>query len=78
METTKQTNGKPKKDKLSTYIKYSGVGMQMVGSILIGVFGGLYLDKYFQNNFKWFTVSLTVLSIVSVLYSVSKEFMSKK
>jgi len=52
--------------------------MQMVGSILIGVFGGLYLDKYFQNNFKWFTVSLTVLSIVSVLYSVSKEFMSKK
>ncbi len=69
---------KKHKEKLKNYAKYSGLGLQMVTIILIGVFGGVKLDEYLKLEFPIFTVVLSLLSVVLAIYYAIKDFINPK
>jgi hypothetical protein len=46
--------------------------------ILIGVFGGLELDKYLSWDFPVFTVAFSILSVVFSIYYVIKDIIKFK
>ncbi|WP_338764261.1 AtpZ/AtpI family protein [Bernardetia sp. ABR2-2B] len=45
------------------YIKYSSIGMEMIGSVLLGGFGGNWLDKKLEFSFPLFTIILILLGL---------------
>lgn len=66
-----------KKD-VNTYAKYSGMGIQMVVIVALGVFGGIKLDAWLRpGKFPVFTVCLTLFSIFGALYLFLKDFIKK-
>ncbi|HBF87674.1 MAG TPA: hypothetical protein DDX39_03445 [Bacteroidales bacterium] len=76
---TKKTNRQNlhSKNQLNNYVKYSSVAFQMVAVILIGVFGGDWLDKYFEFKTPIFTIFLSLISVMGSIYLVLKDFIKK-
>ncbi len=62
----KQTPSKKKPAK--NFLRYSGLGVQMLATILIGVFLGIFLDDYFQVENHIFTLLLTIVFVFLALY----------
>jgi F0F1-type ATP synthase assembly protein I len=52
----------------SKFIQYSGLGVQLSGTILVFLFIGIWLDKYFQTKFI-FTLIFTFLGFFGGFYS---------
>jgi hypothetical protein len=45
----------------------------MMGTIALGTFVGYKIDQAMDNNFKWFTLFLMVLSVIgTVVYTIRK------
>ena len=57
----------------NAYIKYTGLGFQMITTILLGVFGGMYLDEYFEMSVPAFTAGLSLFSVIASMYLAIKE-----
>lgn len=62
-----------KNNKINAYAKYSGLAVQMGVIICVGVFGGQYLDSFFELETPWLTIFLSLLSVFVSLYIVIKE-----
>ena len=58
---------------VNSYMKYSGMAIQMGVIILIGTFAGKKLDAYFQTERPYLTVLLALLSIFAALYITLKD-----
>jgi ATP synthase protein I len=67
----------PKKPPLNSYAYYSGMGFQMLAIILCGVFGGYKLDEWL-NTRPFFTIILSLSSVIIAIYSVTRNFLKKK
>jgi hypothetical protein len=52
----------------STFIKYSGIGFQMLATIGLGVWGGLKLDEWQDNKNPIWTIVLSLTAIGASLY----------
>ncbi len=66
----KQQNRK-NKNKFDDFIRYSGLGFEMMAIIALGTFGGYKIDQWMDNDFKWATLGLMVLSVViSIFYGI--------
>ena len=76
METSKQKTPLKKKP-LTDYGKYSNLAFQMLGTILLGVFIGIKLDKWTGFKFPVFTFFLTILSVVLAIYVSVKDVLKK-
>ncbi|HLO61117.1 MAG TPA: AtpZ/AtpI family protein [Bacteroidales bacterium] len=63
---------------LSNYARYSGLAFQMVAIILIGVFGGIKVDKWLSLKFPVFTVILSLLGTGIALYTGIKDLLRNK
>lgn len=63
---------------LSDYAKYSSMAFQMIAIILVGVFGGMKLDKWLETRFPVFTVVLSFVSVMLALYYSLKDFIRLK
>jgi F0F1-type ATP synthase assembly protein I len=63
---------------LSNYAKYSSLAFQMVAIILIGVFGGIKLDRWLEFRFPVFTVVLSLLATGLAVYYGIKDFLRMK
>lgn len=63
---------------LSNYAKYSSLAFQMIAIILIGVFGGMKLDKWLEFRFPVFTVVLSLLATSLAVYYGIKDFLKMK
>ena len=75
----KSPNEPPKRIKsLNDYARYSGLAVQMIVILLLGVFGGIKLDDWLATRFPIFTVVLSLLAIALALYYVLKDLMPKK
>jgi len=46
----------------------------MIATILLGVIGGIKLDKWVQWQFPVFTVALTIIGVFLSIYHSIKEF----
>lgn len=67
-----------KKKALNDYVKYSGIGFQMLGIILIGVFVGRKLDEWIGTKFPLFTLIFTLGSVGLAMFVVIREVTGKK
>lgn len=60
-----------------SYMKYSGMAIQMGVIILAGTYLGTWLDERFQTKTPWFTVGLALFSIFAALYVTLKDLFVK-
>jgi F0F1-type ATP synthase assembly protein I len=58
---------------MNAYAKYSGLAIQMGVIICLGVFGGQYVDRFFELKDPWGTIVLSLLGVFTSLYIVIKE-----
>ena len=67
-----------KKKILESYAKYTTLAFQMLIIILIGVFGGVQLDKVVEWQFPVFTVVFSVLSVILSIYYATKDLLKNR
>jgi F0F1-type ATP synthase assembly protein I len=56
-----------------SWMKYSGMAVQMIGILLAFVFAGQYLDQWLGTD-PWLTLVMSLLGIGSALYVSLKDF----
>jgi len=64
-------------DYLKSYAKYFSLTFQMILLVVMGGFGGKFLDGYFQFKSHIFTVVLIVLAAILSLYLLFKTILTK-
>lgn len=60
---------------LRNYAKFSGIGFQMITIIVAGVLLGRYLDTKTITETKWFTLSLSLVSVGFAMYYMIKKLL---
>lgn len=65
------------KKPVSNYLKYSGMAFQMVGTMLVGIFLGRWLDQKLQNPQPYFTALFALLFTGAAIYVVLRDFLGK-
>lgn len=55
------------------FLRLSGIGFQMGLTIFLGAYAGRWLDEKYPSDKKWWTIGLTLFSVVVALYSVLKQ-----
>jgi F0F1-type ATP synthase assembly protein I len=65
----------PRKN-LSDYARYSGMAIQMLAIILLGVFAGFKLDKWLHTR-PILTVILSIVSVALSIYFVTKDLIRR-
>jgi ATP synthase protein I len=66
-----------KKQQLNSYARYSGMGLQMLAIIMVGVFGGYKLDQWMHTG-PILTILLSILSVSAAIYSVTRNLLRRK
>jgi F0F1-type ATP synthase assembly protein I len=66
-----------RKRQLNSYARYSGMGLQMLTIILIGVFGGYKLDEWLHSG-PLLIILFSLLSVILSIYSVTRNFLRKQ
>ncbi|RLD17740.1 MAG: hypothetical protein DRI33_04800 [Caldiserica bacterium] len=62
-----------KKKPYREYIKYSGLGFQLLAVILLGVFIGSKLDQYFELESGALTAAFSLLFTIIGMYIIIRE-----
>ena len=57
----------------SIFLRFTGVGFEMLATIGVGVTAGYYADKYFHLQFPVFLLSLSFISLFGSLYLLYKR-----
>lgn len=71
--------GKPLDNKnFKSYLKYSGMGFQLIAALAIGGIGGNYLDKYMQNDTPILTLVGLLFMLSAVLYLIIRQISNDK
>ncbi|MEI6172238.1 MAG: AtpZ/AtpI family protein [Bacteroidota bacterium] len=65
----------PRKN-LNDYARYSGMAVQMLVIILLGVFAGFKLDQWLHTR-PILTVLLSIVSVALSIYIVTKDLLRK-
>jgi len=61
----------------NNYVRYTGLGFQMLAVIGLGVWGGIALDKRLGTG-SAFTITLSLISVLLGLGLVIREFLKIK
>ena len=62
---------------MDEYAKYSGLVFQMAAIVVIGILGGIQLDKVLNLNHPFFTIFLTIVSSMIALYHLFHTILKK-
>ncbi len=54
------------------WMKYSSLAFQIVATMLAGLTGGYYLDKFFATSFPFFLLSLLIIAVIAVFVLIIK------
>ena len=61
------------KEKFDAFIRYSSLAFEMMAIIALGTFAGFKIDQWLNNDFRWATLVLMVVSVIgSVFYFIRK------
>ena len=63
------------KTSFQDYAKYSGIAFQMIAIVMIGVWGGIQLDKLFNMQKPVFTIILILLAAVLAIYNLFRTLL---
>jgi ATP synthase protein I len=69
----KPTDDNSSSERLRSFARYSGIGIQMLATIGLSTWAGYWLDGHFQTKTPWFTLSLMLLGLFAALYNVIKS-----
>jgi F0F1-type ATP synthase assembly protein I len=61
-------------DSRTQWVRYMGLGMQIVATIGLGIGLGWFLDSRLATERPWFTLGLGLLGIVAALRQLFKDF----
>jgi len=73
MPSANPSSTKKKKKQLNNYLRFSGLGFQMLAIIGICTWLGHYVDSNQTREFPLFTVILSLFGVGASLYLVFKE-----
>jgi F0F1-type ATP synthase assembly protein I len=74
-EPLKKKNPKSQGNKgINDFGRYSGIAFQMIGIILVTVWGGVKLDKLTGWHIHVFTIVLSLLGVFAAIYTAVKDF----
>jgi F0F1-type ATP synthase assembly protein I len=74
-ESSKKKNPKNSLNKgVNNYARYTGLAFQMLGIILVTVWGGTKLDKLTGWHTPVFTIVLSLLGVFAAIYVAIKDF----
>ena len=74
-ESSKKKNPKNLQNKgIKDFARYSGMAFQMIGIILVTVWGGVKLDKLTGWHTPVFTIVLSLLGVFAAIYTAVKDF----
>ena len=65
------------KDKVKSYVQYSGLVFQMIGIIGVFAFAGYKLDQYQQSKTQLYTAVLSLLGVIISLYTIIRSLKEK-
>ncbi len=74
----KQQKRNNQKSTFDNFIRYSSLGFEMMGIIAIFTFAGYKIDQWMENEFKGFTLGLTILSVIVAIIHGTKNLLKKK
>lgn len=75
-DSSKKKNRKSLSNKgLRDFAKYSGLAFQMLGIILVTVWGGVKLDKLTGWHTPVFTIVLSLFGVIAAIYTAIKDFL---
>lgn len=60
-------------DRLRSFARYSGIGVQMLATIGLSTWAGYWLDSHFHTKTPWFTLGLMLLGLFAALYNVIRS-----
>ena len=63
---------------MNSFVRYSGMGFQMIANILLFYWAGSKLDARSGNEKPVYTAILTLLGVFAGLYLVLKDFIFRK
>lgn len=63
----------PRKKPLQDYAKFSGIAIQMLSVILLGTYGGVKLDEYFEIQSHLLTIIASLLSVALAIYIIVRK-----
>ena len=63
--------------KVNNYLKYSSMGFQMVGALLVGILIGRWLDRMLETPKPYFTATLALVFTSASIYLVLRDFLKK-
>lgn len=69
----KEKKKKKEKEPPNAFLKYTGMATQMAVVIAMGVFGGIYLDEKLALETPWFTLILSLLSVMMALFMTIRD-----
>jgi ATP synthase protein I len=72
-----QNKKKQKLNQLNTYVKYSGLGFQMIGVIGLFTFIGFKIDESLESKTPIITALLSLVGVIISLYIVFKSLNKK-
>lgn len=59
--------------KFNAYLKYSGLGFQLIAVILAGAFAGRFLDRKLENETPYFTAGLIMFFLIAYLVKLVRD-----
>ena len=69
----KKTKKIEKKNNL--FLRFSSMGIQMAGIIGFFAWLGTYFDKKFEAQTPWWTITLSLLGVISSMFMIIKEIL---
>jgi hypothetical protein len=61
------------KQRADSYLKYTGLAFQMVGTIGLAMWGGYSLDQWLELQFPVFLLSFTLLSLTGSIFMLIRQ-----
>ena len=76
MAKNEQQEDKGDNRQVNSYIKFSGIGFQMIVIIGLFSFAGYKIDQSYHHQVKWATAALSLTGVFISLYVVIKSIKS--
>ncbi len=60
-------------DRMRAVAKYSGIAIQMLATIGLSAWAGVWLDAHFHTKTPWYTIGLMLAGVLVALYQVIRS-----
>ncbi len=60
------------------FLKYSGLALQMIGTLLLFTWIGRKGDSYFKFKTPWLTIGAILVGLTGIMYKLIKDFDKNK